>query len=231
MTTARTIIRKAMQKVGILTKTEQPSADEASDALDTLNDLFGSIANETSMTSVRSVEAFPLTANQASYTIGAGGNFNTSRPTSIVSGYIRSGTIDYPLTPIADVTYDRDIPVKTTASIPEFFFFNNGFPTATVTFYPVPLAGYTAYLRMEKPLTTLTLDGTIELPPGWNQYLVYQLAVLLAPEYGVQLDPKVQEVAMQSKDNIMLTVQKARTMDAVPLDEMGAFNIYSSRYR
>ena len=231
MTTARTIIRKAMQKAKILTKTEEPSADEAGDALDTLNDLFGSIANETSMVSVRSVESFPLVANQASYTIGAGGDFNTPRPVVIASGFVRSGSVDYPLSVIADTTYDRNIDDKDTASIPEFYFYDNAYPLGRITFYPTPLSGYTAYLRMEKPLSNLTLDSQIELPPGWNQYLVYQLAVMLAPEYGVPVDPEVKEIAASSKDAITQAVEKNRTMDAAPLGLVGGFDIYSGGYR
>lgn len=231
MTTARTIIKRAMQKAGILTKNEVPSSDEASDALDTLNDLFASVANETSMTSVRTVEQFQLNANQGSYTLGAGGDFNTSRPTFIASGYIRSGTVDYPLAILADTTYDRNTSTKNTASIPEFFVADNGFPLINITLYPVPVNAYQIFLRLEKPLAALTLDSEIELPPGWSHYLVHELATLLQPEYGQPVDQGLKEIANQAKDNIMLTVMKNRTMDAVPVNDITGFDIYSSRYR
>lgn len=227
MTTARTIIRKAMQKAGILSKTEVPPADEANDALDTLNDLFSSIANETLMTHVRSVEGFTLVAGQAEYTIGAGANFDTARPVSIPSAYIRSGNVDYPLTVVADTTYDRNASTKDIQSIPEFFFFDNGFPSAKVTLYPTPATAYQIFLRMEKPLSTLALDTVIELPPGWTLYLTYKLATLLAPEYGQQVDPEIKETANQARENIMLSVAKARTMDAVPIGSIRTGNIYT----
>ena len=46
MTTASDIIKKAMQKVGVLTKSESPSSDESADGLDSLNDLLSSWSNE-----------------------------------------------------------------------------------------------------------------------------------------------------------------------------------------
>ena len=226
MTTARTLIKKAMQKAGILTKTETPSSDEASDALDTLNDLLASLANENLMVYYRATEQFSLVAGTATYTIGTGGTFNTSRPVSIVSAYYRIGDIDYPLTQISDENYDDYVDYKTLSSLSEVFTYDNGFPLGRMTLYPVPSGSWNIYIRMEKPLTSLTLDNDVELPPGWLQFLIYQLAVLLAPEYGVAIDPKIEQIANRSKYNVELAVAKNRSMDAVPMG-FGRFNIYT----
>ena len=226
MTTARTIIHKAFQRAGILVKTEQPSADEVADALDTLNDLFGALANKTLMKYVRSVENFPLQGGVATYTIGTGGDFNTTRPINIISGYVRIANVDYPIYPLADTQYDQLVQVKSIVSIPQSFVYDNNMPTANFTLYPVPPAAYQIFLRMEKPFTTLELDTELELPPGWNMYLTYKLAVLIAPEYGVPLPPTVAEIAREIENDIELAVAKVRSMDAQPMG-VDNFNIYT----
>lgn len=225
MTTARTIIRRAMQKVGILTKTETPSSDEAQDGLDTLNDLIASVTNNSLMVYVRNVEQFSLTSGQSTYTIGPGADFDTSRPVAIVSAVARNGTVDYPLIKISDTSYDEDIGVKTISGIPDSYYYNNAYPTGSITLYPVPSSNYQLLLRTEKPMTTLTLDDELVLPPGWNNFLIYQLAVMLAPEYGQQIDPAIQELANISKDAIQLQVAKNRSMDRIPIGKAGG-NIY-----
>ena len=96
MTTARTLIRRAMQVGGILFKTEVPSSDEATDALTSLNQLVALLSNENLMIYSRQEEIFPLTGGVASYTIGPGGDFDTQRPMKIASAYVHIGNIDIP---------------------------------------------------------------------------------------------------------------------------------------
>lgn len=228
MSTARTIIKRAMRKAGILTTGQEPTADEANDALDSLNDLLASLFNENLIVYGRSVESFTLTASQASYTIGSGGDFNTTRPNAIASAYVRIGNIDYPLEPYMDTLYDENTALKTLSTIPNSYVYENTYPLGRFTLYPVPASGWTLYLRLEKPVTELTLDSTVSMPPGWNQFLIYKLATILAPEYGQQIDPNVVLIANQSKEALELQVAKARTIDAIP-SGLPKFNIYTGQ--
>lgn len=213
MATARTIIRRAMQKAGILSKTEVPSANEANDGLDTLNDLMSSLSNDELMVYASTLEEFTLVPNQATYTIGTGGDFNTSRPVSIVSAYIRNDTVDYELKQISEKNYDLDIGVKTTLSMPDSYSYSNGYPLSALTLYPVPSDSYRIFIRSEKQLSQFTLDAEISLPPGWSQFLVYQLAIMLAPEYGQPIDPVNIDIARMSKASIENQVAVNRSMD------------------
>lgn len=226
MTTARQIITKALQKNGVLVKSEQPDADEANDALDALNMMISSWSNESILIYVRSWETFNLTGGVASYTIGTGQTFNTTRPTFIIDGYIvQSSTVNSPLSIITDQQYN-DIPDKTVGGVPFMVNYDNGYPTGTLRFFYVPSSAYPVFLLTEKPLTTFTLDTVISLPPGWERALVYNLAVELAPEYGVGLDAAVIKIANDSKGSIARAVMKNRTMDANPdvgLNRLGLF--------
>jgi len=225
MATGLSIITKAMQKVGILVKSESPAADEAADALDSLNDLLSSFSNESSMVYVRVTESFTLTSGTASYTIGAGQTLNTARPISIVQANVNQGVISYNVAPVDDETY-QGIQDKTTQGIPYFVNYTNGFPTGTLNFYPVPVSAYTLVLTSEKELTSLTLSGTVSLPPGWQRMLVYNLAVELASEYGQPADALVMKIAGESKAAVARSIMKVRNMDANVGSYPNGFSIY-----
>lgn len=229
MTTARDIIVKAMQKVGILFKTEQPSADEVNDGLDSLNAMLSSWSNDSLNCVARVLESFTLSAGVSSYSIGAGQTFDTQRPVFIVESHVRISTVDYPLTGVPDEVYQSDIPFKSQQGIPQFYNYSNAYPYGTIRLYPVPSTDYTLFILSEKEITQFSLDDTVNLPPGWEMALIYNLAMILAPEYGQQADPVTVQIAADSKSAIRRAIAKNRTMDAEPqLNPAG--NIYNGWY-
>jgi len=225
MTTGLEIITKAMQKNGVLLKSESPSPDESSDGLDALNDLISSWSTESMLIYARTLESFTLTGGTSSYTIGTSLTFNTARPLKIISAYLRNSTTDTNIAIVPDEVF-ANITNKTTQGIPEFLNFDNGFPTATIKLWPVPSSAYSLFLSSEKELSALTLAGTVSLPAGWKRALIYNLAMELAPEYGQQPDALIVQHANDSKRNIKATIMRNRTMDASATPSMG-FNVYS----
>jgi hypothetical protein len=211
MTTALGIIKSAMRKAGALGVGDTPSAAESTDGLEMLNDLLASLSNDSLVVYARTTESFTLVAGTLAYTIGAGATFNTVRPIKIVSAYVRSGTVDYPLQIVSDEQY-ATVTLKSTQGIPEFINYTNAFPQATINLYPSPASGYTLYLVTEKALTSLALADTVSLPPGYRRMLVYNLTVDLAPEYGQPVPAEVYEIAKQSKGEIKASVMAAKSM-------------------
>lgn len=225
MTTARQIIKRALLQVGALVKNEDPSADEANDALDTLNGLISSWNNDSLNTYTRTLEGFALTS-ASSYTIGTGGNFNTTRPLTIVDAFLRNGTVDYPIGIIDDETFDS-ITFKGLTGIPQFINYTNSYPLGTIRIYPIGSSAYTLYLSSEKPVvSTLTLDTVLSLPDGWERALIYNLALELAPEYNQRLDPYIIKIAADSLGAIKSKVASVRGMDAFP-QGLAIRNIFS----
>ena len=231
MATARKLIKRSLQVAGILTKNEQPAADEAADALSVLNGMLGSWSNDGLLVYHRPLEEFSLTGGVAEYTIGPSATFNTQRPIRIVSAYIRQGTTDYPLTQIPEDQYDVFAAQKDLPSIPYRFTYDNNHPVAKMRIIPTPSTDYPIFIRSEKILSQFdTLDDNVNLPPGWDQALVYNLAMMLAPEYGQQVDQMVFKTAGDSLGAIKAAVARNRSMDTPPLTGMGTFDIYSGRY-
>lgn len=212
MTTALGIITSAMRKAGVLTKGETPSADEAADGLEMLNDLLASISNDSMTVYARALNNFTLSGGVSTYTIGTGATFNTSRPIKIISAYVRSGGVDYPLFIINDEEF-ATISMKSTSGIPEFLNFTNEFPTATIKLYPVPSTGYEIFILSEKQLTSFALSDTVELPAGWRRMLIYNLAIELAPEYGQPASAEVIQIAKDSKAEIRTAIMYAKSME------------------
>jgi hypothetical protein len=226
MTTARSIVTKALQKNGVLTKNETPSADEADDGLEALNDLIGSWSNESLLIYARLSESFPLVSGTASYTIGSGGDFNTTRPLQILSAFTRIGGTDYNMAIINGVEYDKIIQKSITSADPEVLYYDGNSALGTITLYPVPSTG-TLHIRSEKQLTEFTtLDTDLSLPPGWDRALIYSLAIEQAPDYGQPVTPELVALASDSLGKIKKAVARNKDMRMFSYNG-GGNNIYS----
>jgi len=218
MTTARDIIKRALQLNGALTKGESPSGDEASDGLTALNGLIGSWSNDSLLIYARLSESFPLVSGQATYTIGSGGDFNTAVPLQILTAFTRIGTLDYEMAIIPDTAYDGIAYKSIQTGIPEALVYQQGAPLGTITIYPVPNEG-NLHIRSEKQLTEFaTLDTVLELPAGWERALTYNLALEIASEYGQPINEAVYAIAMDALGKIKTAVARNKTMDMYPYD-------------
>jgi hypothetical protein len=215
MPTARTLIRKAMLEIGALTKTEQPAADEANDALDALNDLIASWSNFSDNIYSRTQETFPLSA-AATYTIGTGQTFNTARPIQIIEAYTTSGNINYPLIIINQEQYNN-ITFPSATGYPEYLAYNNGYPYGVISLYPVPSGVTSITLLTEKAITQFaTLDTSMSLPEGWARALIKNLAIDIAAAYGQEPSASLVKTAQDAVGAIKLSVVKSRPVPAFP---------------
>lgn len=229
--TARQIIRKALQKNGVLVMGETPSADEASDGLDSLNSMLASWSNDSITIVSRVWETFNLVSGQAAYTIGTGANFNTERPIFIAEAYVRQNTLDTPLAIISDESYNNWIQQKNIGGIPEALNYDNAYPVGKIRLWPVPSSALQLFILSEKQITQFALDDQVNLPPGWQDAIIYNLAIRLAPEYGQPVSPELQKIANETKGAISRAILKARTIDTPPLMTKAGFNIYSGWYQ
>lgn len=207
--TARDLIKKAMQKIGILADGEEPSSSEANDCFDALNLMLESWAGRSLLTSAQIQEGFTLTASQSSYTIGSGGNFNTTKPFSIESAFIRdSNNTDYPIVVISKDVYNGypDKAYTTSTSRPRTLFYDPGLTqqatqTGTVYLYPIPDSSttYTLYINSEKPFTSFTnLSSTVTFPTGYKRAIIYNLALEICPDFNKTASAELQKTAAQS---------------------------------
>lgn len=83
MTTPLDIVTRAMKDIGAIAAGEVPTADEAQDGLDMLNDMIAQWSNENMMVFYRSEIIFQTTQNQVQYTIGPSGQMGATFTGSI----------------------------------------------------------------------------------------------------------------------------------------------------
>lgn len=196
MTTVRSLVTKTLQKAGIVTKNESPSADEMSDGVEALNMYLGHLSNDGLVVYNKTTESFTLSAT-SEYTIGTGGTLNTTRPTKILSAFVRVGGVDYPLREMSLQAYN-EISFKDISGIPDVYNYTPNFPLGLFKVFPKPSAAYTLFVTSEKPLSSLAVDDVISLPPGWEMMLIYNLAVIISPEYGQPLDQTIYQIAKET---------------------------------
>jgi hypothetical protein len=233
MSTARDLIEASMRLIGALSDGETASASEASNGLSSLNRMLDRWSNEPLHIYARPREEFSLVASQSSYTLGASGNFNTTRPVRI----------DEVMVEIQDST-PYEVPVKilnlqewaaisnkaTTSTYPSHVFIDDTYPTMTVYVWPVPTATHKLVLYSQKPLTSLAaLTTSVSLPPGTEDAIVYNLALRLAPEYGKEPSATLVDEAAESKAAIKRTNVKPLYLQCDPavLSRGTGFNIWT----
>jgi len=199
MATVNTIVVSALRLCRQRDTTNATRLDEAREALNNMLKGWEEILHHSVVK-----EYFTLTAGTGVYTIGEDGDFDTIRPMGIVSAYIEdSGGIDYEVSVIAKEDYDA-INNKSEVSRPDKLFYNPTNPLGTIYFNYLPESAETFYLTSFKEFTEYAaLEDTILEPVEYEKAMIYNLAVDLAPEYGIQLQQTVIEQSIVLKNAIM----------------------------
>lgn len=208
MTNARTIIEQAARKIHVLGRGVTMPADEMTSALKALNNVLGQMSVELGAIYNSTKETFNLTASDGVYTIGNGGDFNTTKPLAIESAFISISTYDYPLR-VLNVSEYGAIRFKALGSIPDSIYFEDNTPLGKIYLHPVPSAAYTLTLYSRKPLTSFAdINADYDLPTGLENALVWALAVALCPEYEKEPTPFVLSQANKSMTGFETSIRR-----------------------
>lgn len=128
----------------------------------------------------------------------------------------------------------NNIAVKTvTSTYPQVMFVNNTFPNISMSVYPVPSKTLEFhFISVQRLLDPATLETEILMPPGYLRAFRYNLALELAPEFGVEPSADVRRVAMYSKRNLK-RINNPHDVMAMPYSLMARrnrYNIYAGNY-
>lgn len=202
MATVLEIITDSMQDAGILSSNETPNASDAQKAFRLLNRMLDADSTEDLMIYNNVQEVFNLVSGQQVYTIGVGGDFNTTRPIDITEIYMRdTNGNDLPVAMLSYAQYADILSKPITATIALSAWYNSGMPTSSITFWPVPAqTSYRAVIWSWKPLTAFTtLADSVILPPGYEDYIESNLAVRCCRAFSRPVPPEIQLWADESK--------------------------------
>ena len=204
-TTAGDQINRALRLLGVLAEGETASAAPSQDALVALNQMIDSWNTERLAVFCTQDQVFTWPSGQIKRTLGPTGNFVGNRPIQLDDGtYFKAPSgVSYGIKFINQDQYNG-IAVKTsTSTFPQVIFVNNTFPDVEMYLYPKPTQDLEWHFISVQELSQPALLSTdLFFPPGYMRCFAYNLAMEIAPEFGVEPSPQVQRIAMTSKRNL-----------------------------
>jgi hypothetical protein len=233
--TAGDQINRALRLLGILAEGETPSAAMSQDALMALNQMIDSWNTERLSVFSTQDQVFTWPSGEISRTLGPTGNFVGTRPVLLDDStyYVGNNGVSYGIKFINQAQYNG-IAVKTvTSTFPQVIFVNMTYPDIEMYVYPRPTQALTWHFISVKELTQpANLATNILFPPGYLRAFAYNLAMEIAPEFGVEPSPQVQRIAMTSKRNLK-RINNPDDVMAMPYSLVATrqrFNVFAGNY-
>ena len=234
--TAGDQINRALRLLGVLAEGETPSAETSQDALMAMNQMVDSWDTERLSVFCTQDQVFTWPAGLVSRTLGPTGDFVGLRPVLLDdSTYYRDpGTgVSFGVKFINQQQYNG-IAVKTvTSTYPQVIFVNNTFPNIDMYVYPRPTRDlewhFVSVQKLDNPAGLATV---LLFPPGYLRAFTYNLAMEIAPEFGLEPSPQVQRIAMTSKRNLK-RINNPDDVMSLPYAIVATrqrFNIYAGNY-
>jgi hypothetical protein len=235
-TTAGDQINRALRLLGVLAEGETPSASVSQDSLTALNQMIESWNTERLSVFSTQDQVFNWPPDLITRTLGPSGDFVGNRPVLMDDAtYFRdaSTNVSYGIKFINQQQYDG-IAVKTvTSTYPQVIFVNMTYPNITITIYPKPTRVLEwHFISVEQLSQPATLATALTFPPGYLRAFVYNLAMEIAPEFGVEPSPQVTRIAMTSKRNIK-RINNPDDVMSMPYSLVATrqrFNVYAGNF-
>ena len=209
MSTARTVCAKALKIAKIVGLGREASGPLIADALSYMNDMLSTWSNKPNGIHFVTRETLTLAASDGDYSIGTGATLNTTRPIQIFDSSITVSGTEYPVKIKERKDYDR-IPTKTNTGRPYMMYYE---PTAlygTLYFYFVPDANYSFNMKSLKPFPTYGINDSMNLPPGYETAIEWNLAMVLGDIMGKPLTAVGAGIASSTLEAIEKTTFKSR---------------------
>lgn len=191
------LINSSFRLIGAIASAETLETNEQNDAFTTLNQLIASWNTEGLSIAGRQKQTVAITTTN-SYSL-------PTRPPKIEAASVSVAGIDCPLELVDAAGWEAIDEKGVTAIKIRKLFCDYGYPTATVYLWPTPKQAGTLELWTFQTIAPFTsLSQSIDLPPGYEAALRYNLAVALLPEYPREAtDPTLPAQAQNYKQSIV----------------------------
>ncbi|QEL19339.1 hypothetical protein [Limnoglobus roseus] len=199
MTTGNAIVTGALRSATTIMPGEGIDGGEAESALAVLNAMLAAWSADGLTPAFHTLEGFPLVVNQANYTVGTGGNFNTVRPDEVCAVFRRDANgYDTPLNPWTREQWLAD-GLKSNQGTPTFWYYDPQYPLGVLRLDNAPTLAETIYLDTLKPINQFaTLSSTMLMPGEYEEAMKYKLVERLAPEYGFPISQDLRVLITES---------------------------------
>ena len=233
--TAGEQINRALRLLGVLAEGETPSAVVSQDCMMALNQMIESWNIERLSVFSTQDQVFTWPAGLLSRTLGPSGDFVGNRPVLFDDAtYFKAPNgVSYGIKFINQQQYNG-IAVKTvTSTFPQVIFVNMTYPNAEMFIYPRPTQAlewhFVSVNELNQPATLAT---ALHFPPGYLRAFTYNLAMEIAPEFGVEPSPQVKRIAMTAKRDLK-RINNPDDIMSLPyaiVANRQRFNIYAGNY-
>jgi len=235
MANGNDLLKDALQEIGVLAVGESPGPNMADHALNKCNRMLSGWANQGRKVYEILDETQTITASDQDYTVGDGGDWDTTWPTKIFSLAFRtSDGYDHDMDELTAKQWQEIRDKDATSSIPQKWYFDRSFPQGIMNLYPMPSANGTALMNSLKQFVAITLTGTISLPAGYEELIISHLAMKLCPSYHVKITPDMRRLAWDALNGIKQVNKKygIRPVDNALVKGSGStYDIYTGTYK
>jgi hypothetical protein len=203
------LLTAAIGKLGVLAAGQSPTVEDTTKAAMNLNMLVAQLRAKGIPLWARKEYILTLTTT-ASYLIGAGQTVNTPYPLKMLDAYVENisgNNTRIPIDIISKSEYNV-LPRNSSSSQPvklSYQPFNN---YGEISIWPTPdsnvAANYRVAMIYQRPFEYfIASTDTMDFPEQYYLPIVYKLAVLLAPEWGIPLEDRrllIQEAEIYLKE-------------------------------
>lgn len=145
--------------------------------------------------------SFSTVADTQSYSMGSGGDYS-ERPLQITQCRHVEDSIATEMFPLTREEYFR-LPDKSTSGKPTNYYYDPQLTTGTLYIWPTDSGANTLKFTYRRPLEDIdSATDDPDFPPEWLDALTYNLAVRLAPFYGVSVSAEVANIAAYGLDEL-----------------------------
>ena len=185
------IITAALRKLGVIAAGQTPSADNLSDGAEALNMLVAQFRNIGMPLWARKTYSFNPTVNNATYQIGLGKTLNTAYPLHLLQAYRQDSGSTTKIYMEIIPNFNYNLYPTSSGGIPIQISYQPLVNYGELKVWPTPDAtatGTTITIVYQAPFEYFNSStDTMAFPEEWYMPMVYNLAVALAPEWGVPL--------------------------------------------
>lgn len=229
--TGEYVVRRALRLFGKVGQGSPLGAQDLTDGLEVLNDLVSQWRATSLLIPYEAIAQYSLVPTQQAYTLGPGGDFDQPRPTFIRAiGLVlldQARPVELQLELVSAQMWPTVIIKTQPSTYPVCVYPQMAAPLITLNFWPVPSLANDIRIYYPSVLSSFaTPDATYDVPEAYPMALIYSLARLLAPEYGMALTQRQE----QSADEALVTIASVnQNMDLLAVDralrgDPGAYN-------
>jgi hypothetical protein len=229
------LITLALKNAGVLGVGQTPLAEDTNDVARMLNAMIAQWQRRRYLV-YHLIDVVKQSTGAQSYTVGPSGDFAVAnRPAEIKSMFARQtvqsvpNQIDYPIIMLPSREDYNQIALKSLQSFPTWAWYDAAMPLGKLYVYPIIQSTFELHIAVEEVLQTVdSLTTAITVPPEYIEAMVYNLAVRICANYGLDVPPAVASLAQAALETLRsVNAQVPRMNMPVPIYRPWLYNIFS----